>query len=176
MIDMTINGLLENLFRRHSKELLHFATQRAGNVAEDVVQESFLRLIQHPEPHAIENHRAYLFKVTSNVLVDYNRKLEVLAKHHEVCEDFDSLPSTKPGPEIALHHQQLLQQTLRALDDLPAIQSSIFLLHRFDGLSYPQIAKLLKISRATVERHFAVAMEHCFAVALQNAKQPPQSR
>lgn len=173
---MSINGLFDILFRRHSKELLVFASQRTGDAAEDLVQESFLRLMQHPEPHSIENHRAYLYKVTANSLTDHHRKLAVMAKYYEEFDDFDNLPSAKPGPEVTVHHAQLLQKCLKALDGLPAIQRNIFLLHRFDGMSYPQIAKLLRISRATVERHFAAAMEHCFAVALQNTKQPPQSR
>jgi RNA polymerase sigma-70 factor (ECF subfamily) len=167
---MSINGLLDILFRRHRKELLLFASQRAGDAAEDLVQESFLRLMQHPQPHTIENPRAYLYKLTANSVVDHHRKMAVREKYHEYQEDFDNLPSATPGPEITVHHAQLLQQCLKALDTLPVMQRNIFLLHRFDGMSYPEIAKLLRISHATVERHFAAAIEHCFAAALQSKK------
>ena len=167
---MHLNELLNILFRRHNKELLVFASRRVGDAAEDLVQESFLRLMQHPEPHTIENPRAYLYKLTANSAVDHHRKLAVREKYYEYPEDLESLPSTRPGPETTVHHDQLLQRCLKALDTLPAIQRNIFLLHGFDGMSYPEIAKLLRISRSTVERQFVIAMEHCFAATLQSKK------
>lgn len=163
---MSLKGLFDHLFRNHNKELLHFAGQRAAEVAEDVVQESFLRLLQHPEPQTIDNHRAYLYKLTSNVLVDYQRKLAVRERYRGEVEDLESLPGDAPGLDIGLHHQQILQSVMRALDDLPPLQRNIFLLHRFDGLTYLQIGKLLKLSRSSVERQFYAALEHCFAAFL----------
>ncbi|OAI11471.1 RNA polymerase subunit sigma-24 [Methylomonas koyamae] len=163
---MTIKGLFDHLFRSHNQELLHFAGQRAAEVAEDVVQESFLRLLQHPEPQMIENHRAYLYKLTGNALVDYQRKLAVRGRYHSEVEDLDSLPADAPGPDIRLHHQQILQGVLRALEQLAPLQRTIFLLHRCDGLTYLQIAKLLKMSRSQVERQFYAALEHCFVASL----------
>ena len=163
---MHINGLFDLLFRRHNKELLQFASQRAGQVAEDLVQESFLRLMQHPEPLGIQNHRAYLYKLTANSAVDYTRKQAVREKYREHPEDWDNLPSQAPGPEAIAHHELLLQRCLKALDLLPAMQRNIFLLHSFDGMSYAEIAKLLGVSRSTVERNYALAMEHCFAAVM----------
>jgi RNA polymerase sigma factor (sigma-70 family) len=164
--NMSIKGLFDQLFRNHNKELLHFARQRAGEVAEDVVQESFLRLLQHPQPETIENHRAYLYKLTGNTLIDCQRKLAVRERYHVDVEDFDSLPDAAPGLENGLHYQQILRGVLKALDDLPPMQRSIFLLHRCDGLTYVQIGTLFKISRSNVERQFYAALEHCFAAAL----------
>lgn len=163
---MSLKGLFDHLFRNHNKELLHFAGQRTAEVAEDVVQESFLRLLQHPEPQTIENHRAYLYKLTGNALVDYQRKLAVRERYHSQVEDLDSLPAQTPGLDIGLHHQQTLQGVLPALDELPPLQRSIFLLHRCDGLTYLQIGKLLKLSRSHVERQFYAALAHCFAASL----------
>ncbi|MCQ8104731.1 sigma-70 family RNA polymerase sigma factor [Methylomonas sp. SURF-2] len=170
---MHINGLLDNLFRKHNKELLHYATQRAGNVADDLVQESFLQLLNHPEPGGIGNHRAYLYKITNNLLNAHNRRLEIIAKYHEDCEELDSLPSKTPGLEMALHHEQILHLCLQVLKQLPAMQRNVFFLHRIDGLTYPQIAKMLGISRATVERHFVAAMESCVAASMRRRGNTP---
>lgn len=168
---MSIKGLYEQLFRNHNKELLHFAGQRATEAAEDVVQESFLRLMQHPEPEAIDNHRAYLYKLTSNALIDYHRKLAVRERFHQHIDDLDSLPTQRPSLETALHHQQVLLGVIRALDELTPLQRSVFLLHRFDGLTYQQIGKLLNMSRSNVERQFYAALAHCFAASLAGKRQ-----
>ncbi len=165
---MSINQLLDALFRQHNQELLYYAEQRAGHVADDVVQESFLALMGHPEPESITNHRAYLYKLTNNLLNAHYRKLAIIEKYHQDCEELDSLPSRIPGLDMALHHEQLLRRCLQALKELPAMQRNVFFLHRIDGLSYPQIAKMLGISRSTVERHFIAAMESCVAASLQN--------
>ena len=170
---MSISKLLDTLFRQHNKELVYYAAQRAGHVADDLVQESFLKLMNHPEPDSIVNHRAYLYKITNNLLIDHYRKLAIIEKYHADCEELDSLPSSIPGLELALHHQQLLQKCLQTLKVLPALQRNVFFLHRIDGLSYPQIAKMLGISRSTVERHFIAAMESCLAAAVQNLNNTP---
>lgn len=167
---MSLNGLLDNLFRKHNQELLYYATQRAGNVADDLVQESFLQLLSHPEPDSIGNHRAYLYKITNNLLNAHYRKLGVIEKYHEDCEELDSLPSRIPGLEIALHNEQILRQCLQVLKELPAMQRNVFFLHRIDGLNYPQIAKMLGISKSSAERYFIAAIESCVAASIQNFK------
>ena len=150
--------VLEELFRRHKNELIIFATERAGDAAEDLVQESFLRLIQHPEPQSIKNPKAYLYKVTANSVVDYHRRCAVREKYAAYEEeDTDSLTSSNLYTETVVHHQLILQQCLKTWDTLPEIQRTILLLHGFDGMSYRDIAKMLKISRTTVERYIAVA-------------------
>ena len=165
---MSLNELLDTLFKKHRKELVYYAEQRASNVADDLVQESFLQLISHPDPSAIDNHRAYLYKITNNLLNLHYRKLGIQAKFHEDIEDFDSLPAPASDPEMLLHHQQLLAQCLLALQALSPIQRSIFYLHRLDGLTYPEIAKMFGISKATAERHFVAAMEVCVSVSLSS--------
>ena len=167
---MSIGKLLDTLFRKHNKELLYYAAQRAGNVADDLVQESFLQLMSHPEPDSIVNHRAYLYKITNNLLNAHYRRLAIIEKYHEHCDELDSLPSGMPELDLALHHEQLLRQCLQALKELPAIQRNVFFLHRIDGLTYPQIAKMFGVSKATIERHFVAAMEACIAASLQNFK------
>jgi len=163
---MTLKELLDQLFRSHHQELLRFAGQRAGDAAEDLVQLSFLRLLQHPDIDTIANHRAYLYKLTANAVIDHHRKLAVRAHHHADLNEIDEVPSFASCPEAVLHHRQMLERCLQALDALPPLPRTIFLLHRFDGLTYPQIAKLLGLSRSSVERHFYTALEHCFAASL----------
>jgi RNA polymerase sigma factor (sigma-70 family) len=163
---MTLKALLDQLFRNHHQELLRFAGQRVGDAAEDIVQLSFLRLLQHPEIDTIANHRAYLYKLTANAAIDHHRKLAVRALYHADLDEIDEVPSTASCPETVLHYQQMLMRCLQALDALPPLPRTVFLLHRFDGLAYIQIAKLLNLSRSSVERHFYAALEYCFAASL----------
>lgn len=79
---MLSKGLFENLFRSHNKDPLHFVARPAGEVADDLVWESLLNLVQHLEPESIEDHRAYLHKLAGNTLIDHQPKLAVRERNH----------------------------------------------------------------------------------------------
>lgn len=53
-----------------------------------------------------------------------------------------------------------IEQIGQALLTMPAQTRTIFLRHRLDGLSYPEIAEECGISVHRVERHIAKAMLH----------------
>lgn len=50
-----------------------------------------------------------------------------------------------------------------ALEELPPRTRAVFLLHRFDGFKYREIAKRLGISSSSVEKHMMVAIKHVLA-------------
>lgn len=153
----------EALFRQHGRELLAFAGRRVGkDRAEDVVQEAYLRLLQHPNPEAIANPRAYLHTIAVNLGADYFQRERRLALHHaEDAVDLDSVACPQPGPEAATAGRLRLAQFERVLDELPELQRHAFILHKLDGLTYPQVAKALGISPKTAQRYILKAWQHC---------------
>lgn len=154
--------LLDFLFRRHGPELLAFAGQRSGSdIAEDLVQEAYLRLLQHDDPDTISNPRAYLYKVTANLGIDHFRRERHLAWPSEEELDFDALPSPLPGPETSADGSLRFEHFLVVLGELPAMQRDAFILHKLDGLSYPDVAKNLGISPKTAQRYILKAWQHC---------------
>src|SRR5471032_970873 len=66
-----------------------------------------------------------------------------------------------PSPHNCLDHGQRLEMLQRALAELPRLCRESFLLRKIDGLSHPEIAENLGISRALVEKHIVNAMKHC---------------
>lgn len=122
------HDLFNSLFHHHSKELLAFAGWRAGDfAAEDLVQEAYLRLLQHPELASISNPRAYLYKVTANLGFDHHRKESIRGKHTETDEvEPDDLISPLPGPEALMEGELLLRNCMTALKTLPEVYSHVF--------------------------------------------------
>jgi RNA polymerase sigma-70 factor (ECF subfamily) len=162
--------LLDKLFRRHSMELVAFANSHVAHTeAEDLVQEAYLRLLQHPDCSTIHNPRAYLYKVISNLGFDYRRKQTVHRQYHEAEDiELDSLVSPLPALDVVADGQLLLKKCLIAMENLPDVYRHVFLLHRIDGLSHKEIAQALQLPQRTVERYFAKALAQCFAATFSN--------
>lgn len=141
-----------SLLRRLARRGL--TTQEAG----DAVQESFLRLMRTPQPD-IRDARAYLHRTAESVLIDgwrgERRAAAVIDRHAEID---DNRPDQAPSPEMGLISAQERSALNAAIAALSPRSREVLLLHRFEGLSYAEIADRLGISRNTVMVHLANAM------------------
>jgi RNA polymerase sigma factor (sigma-70 family) len=167
---MSKHRLLDKLFRHHSMELMTFAHSRVGQVdAEDLVQEAYLRLLQHPDCTTIHNPRAYLYKIIAHLGFDYHRRTSLRNQYIELNGfEADSVISSLPSPETLTDGQLLLKKCLMALETLPEVYRHVFLLNRVDGLSHKEIAKALQLPQRTVERYCAKALAHCFVTTFHD--------
>lgn len=146
---------------------MFFATQRAGSAGEDLVQETYLRLLQHPDPGSIENVRAFLFRTLSNLSIDLHRRKMVEARYQpdsaidvKMTVETPKAAVTYPAPDIQIGYQQELDRLHDMLQELPEVTRFAFILNRIEGLSHAEIAIRLGISARSSERHLAVALKH----------------
>lgn len=129
--------------------------------AEDLTQEVFLRLYASlAKGQAVENVRAWLFRVAQNLAVDLLRKAHRIEPlEPEVWAEF-CLRRLDPSPSAEL---QMLEQEQRKafLADLwrvsPQERHCLFL--RLEGLSYSEIAEVLGISSTTVPTFLSRAIK-----------------
>ena len=152
--------MLENYYR----ELVCFLNARLGNrqVAEDVVHDAYLRVLERSSDTPIEQPRAFLYRTALNLVVDDHRRNAL--RRTEPLDVLDSEESCFiPSPHKVLDHGQRLDMLQRALAELPRLCRESFLLRKIDGLSHLEIAGQLGISRALVEKHIVNAMKHCRA-------------
>ncbi|EJM38149.1 RNA polymerase sigma factor, sigma-70 family [Pseudomonas sp. GM33] len=152
--------MLENYYR----ELVCFLNARLGNrqVAEDVVHDAYLRVLERSSDTPIEQPRAFLYRTALNLVVDDHRRNAL--RRTEPLDVLDSEESSFiPSPHKVLDHGQRLDMLQRALAELPRLCRESFLLRKIEGLSHLEIAGQLGISRALVEKHIVNAMKHCRA-------------
>ena len=149
---------MENYYR----ELVCFLNAKLGNrqVAEDVVHDAYLRVLERSSDTPIEQPRAFLYRTALNLVIDDHRRNNL-----RQLESLDVLDNEEryfsPSPHQSLDHSQRLELVQRALAELPRLCRDSFLLRKIDGLSHVQIAGQLGISRALVEKHIVNAMKHC---------------
>jgi RNA polymerase sigma-70 factor (ECF subfamily) len=76
---------------------------------------------------------------------------------HELADAADE----REDPYHRLLHAQQMQRFARALDRLSPIQRAIVLLHRRDGLTYDEIARVVGLSTQMVNKHLAKSISLC---------------
>jgi RNA polymerase sigma factor (sigma-70 family) len=153
---------LHDAFLRHSREMTAFIRGRwPGEIdVDDIVQESFLRLSQCPDPTAIQNPRAYLFQIASNLVVDQHRRHITRNESAAPDVELESLPDSRMCPERCWEIRSDLDRFTELLDQLPEVRRHAFVLFRIEGLSHAEIAMRLGIAVRTSERHVMKAMQH----------------
>ncbi|QFY43084.1 RNA polymerase sigma factor [Candidatus Methylospira mobilis] len=153
---------LHDAFLRHAREMTAFIRGRwpGETDVDDIVQESFLRLSQCPDPMAIQNPRAYLFQIASNLVVDQHRRHITRNELAEPDIELESLPDTSMCPARRWETQSDLDRFTELLDQLPEVRRHAFVLFRIEGLSHAEIAVRLGIAVRTSERHVMKATQH----------------
>ncbi|MGH8628344.1 MAG: RNA polymerase sigma factor [Gammaproteobacteria bacterium] len=153
---------LETLFRLYAGEVHSFARRRVGTQdAEDLMQDAYVRLLQHPDPASIDNPRAFLYQVSANLATDRDRAHAVRARHHTATNGLEQVPSTAPGPDALTAHHERLRRIASAMAQLPETCRTAFVLCRIEGYSYADAAWRLGISESMVAKHLDRAMRHC---------------
>jgi len=152
---MLSSDALQDLYRSHAIELLHFARRRVGTQeAEDVVQDACLHFLQRSSAEPINNPRAYLFRVTANTAIDQLRRSKT-RRSHQTDDDIE-LNSLDGARDCGT--ATLVFQLHAALAELPEVQRQAFLLNRLEGLTYVEIASRLRLSVRTIDRHILKAI------------------
>ncbi|GMN11097.1 RNA polymerase sigma-70 factor [Croceitalea sp. MTPC9] len=126
-------------------------------VAEDIVQEVFLRLWSKKGKLFIETSlKSFLYRSIHNEFVDYYRK-----KKKEI--DFlDRISLETVHTFIQLEDQDLVKKLEKvniAIELLPKKCREVFLLSKRDGLTNQEISQYLNVSKKTVEGHISKAFK-----------------
>lgn len=143
--------ILEKLVEANQHYLFRFAYFRVGSreVAEDIVQNVFLKLIENCIDLALmKSPRMYLFRMVSNRCIDYQRR-EII---HQVPLDEVKGLMDENEEETAL--RQEYERIVALLDDIPFEQAEVIRMNTIDNLSFVEIAEILDLSVSTVKSRF----------------------
>lgn len=162
------SAIKEELDARFRASLLAYFMRRTGNLqeAEDLTQETFVRLIGSSTFENADEARAYVFRVASNLLRDRARSLTRLRRVPTTSLDLDTAEQFEPklvegiDPERVLIARESLTEVLACLDELGERTKNIFILFRLEGMRQKGIAAFYGISLSTVEKHVMAAALH----------------
>ena len=151
------------LYERHKdslyRYLLRLARDRAA--ADDLFQEVWSRIIasrERYEPRA--KFSTFLFSIGHNCFIDYyRRRVNAPAMRAESQQNTDELvDSAHRGPERLAESAQTAARFRAALENLPAEQREVFLLHEETGLSLEDIARITGVGMETAKSRLRYAV------------------
>ena len=148
----------EQLFDAYCDELRHYVYYKSGDmeVAEDIVQDTFLKVWEMRSSVRTETARALLYTIATNQFANKYKRQKLRFKFEQtIVED-----RTFETPEFELEVKEFdrkLQQVLSGLNEKSRI---VFLMNRIDQMTYNEIAKNLDISVKAVEKRMKKALEY----------------
>ncbi len=148
----------------HEPALRAFLRGRFPSITDhdDIVQETYARLVRVREDQGLRNPKAFLFVAARNAALDVCRRKRPISMEEVSRLDVSSaLVEDSPDASELVNRDQELAILADAVRALPARCRQVIVLRWFDGLAYKQIATRLSISPGTVKVHIAKGMRRC---------------
>jgi len=126
--------------------------------ADDIYQETWLKVIRNIHRFRGGNFRAWLFRIAHNVVIDRARRRQHMPDLHSDRDPVPQLEDHRPPPDRQLAESETARRIRAAIDSLPELQKEVFLLRTEAGLSFREIAAVQKIPLNTAlgRMHYAV--------------------
>lgn len=132
-------------------------------LAEDIVQEAWLRVTTLAEGRLLEEPLGYLYRVVRNLALDGRRR----TKREEGVFPTDGVatlelaPDEKPSPEIQAAAKDELRLLNLAMGELPERTRIALEMRRFGGCKLREIADHLGISVTSTHELIAQGLAYC---------------
>lgn len=139
----------ERLIEEHQAGLIRYAYRMVKNreLAQDMVQEAFIRYIKNPPKYGLPKQRAsWLFRVTHNLCIDFMKRE---TKRKEIYEKVEKTKDV-PLPDDDLMARESWGKMESYLAQLSENQQSVMYLFFQQGKSYKEIEAITDLSLSNV--------------------------
>lgn len=169
-----VHEAFEVLLKRHERGVYNFILRstRAPDLAEDLTQEVFLRVIRSaPKYKKSARFTTWLYTIARNICIDRarraSRRKEVSLNRNiggdndEGSKTFlDALPDDDAeAGSISMIREQFRDRLKVALEALPEEQREVFLLREVSGLKFREIADIVGVPENTIKSRMRYALE-----------------
>lgn len=148
------------LVQRHLKSVYSFSVRFVGDEAEDIVQDTFLKVWKNLDMYDPEKakFKTWLMRIARNTVTDYLRKKRaVIFSDIEDEQDdnpFLDAPDVEPLPDERIARASDAREVNDALQKLPPLYREVILLRYMSHLTFEEIGTALGESPNTVRsRH-----------------------
>lgn len=150
-------GAFRQIIDLYQKPILGLCFRYVGNQqdAEEVAQDVFIHLYRSADTYRpTAKLSTYLYRIAVNLSLNRirDRKRKRFFSLDAMREDLHQEPvHPDDSPEQEMERKETQEQVQRALEQLPENQKTAVVLKRFEGLSYEEIAEVMRCSVSAVE-------------------------
>lgn len=154
-------SLFEGLARRFYAGVYNYLCWMSRDVtlAEDLTQETFMRIWQHPpELRSRRALKSWVFRVARNEFLQHRRRAGLATVALEDSAGVESAGGPSSDPQMSLEREDLRRALRSAVEKLPDHYREAIVLHNLEGLPLAQIAEVLGVPVGTVKSRRAKAL------------------
>ncbi|MDG1330957.1 MAG: RNA polymerase sigma-70 factor [Crocinitomicaceae bacterium] len=156
--DVCAEPVFQRVFTQYGEQLRNFLIYRGSEAgqAEDIVQESFIKLWENCAKVIPSKAKSYLYTLASNAFKNDIAHMKVRMKYAEsgVAEK-----TNIETPEFKMEEDEFKERLQNAIAELVPTQREVFLMNRIDKKKYAEIAEELGISVKAVEKRMGKALK-----------------
>jgi len=142
----------EILYGKYSRNLFNYIYRMIGDYdrAEDLYNDAFMRVITARNYQPRAKFSTWVYRIATNLCLNELKKKKCESLDEKLEQGF-GIPSPTISPEDYAGNGELTEKIKRAIDGLTDIQRAVFTLRHYHGLSYQEIAGVLRCPVGTVK-------------------------
>ena len=161
-----MSNLVDDWYHQLHEKISHRLLQAVRKIlplgdAEEVVQDTLLRVYERRAQYAFKTIDPLLFRIARNIALDRLRHKAVTELNKPKWLIHQQLNNHSDCAETTLREQQEGELLIAAVNSMSPICRQVFVYRKFEGLKHSDIARIMHISPKTVEAHLARGMRHC---------------
>ena len=155
------NEAFDSMVTEHKDRVHSYAAMmlRDFTEAQDVAQETLVRLWQHRGQVSPEAARPWMMRTAHNLCIDRIRRRKVRGEIGEADEIVNRQPAEDPGPARLAESSELGAVIQKGLDALAPLDRAVIVMREVQGLPYDDIAEALGMPLGTLKARLHRARE-----------------
>lgn len=151
----------EQLFQAYFDDLHRFVWGyvKREDIAEELVQDIFVKVWK--KRHLLDpdqSIKSYMYKIGRNLAIDFLRHRSTVQEWEAEKKALHKFSNNPTYLDERVDRQMVLEEVKSAIQQLPERRRLIFVLSRYNGLTYKEISETLDISVNTVETQIVRAL------------------
>ena len=161
---------ITEVVKNYGSQLLRFINSKVAKTedAEDILQEVWFQTSRLTNLNELENVGAWLYSVTRNKIIDSYRKKKTESLEDFVYQDEDGelnvkdilLADDSNNPEIAMFKDMFWDELMKALDELPEKQRTVYVQNELEDKTLQEIADQEGENIKTIISRKSYAVKH----------------
>jgi len=147
----------QRVFSEWYRPVRNFIYYKCGDMAlaEDIAQDSFIKLWENRDRIERITMKAYLYKIAQNNTINYQKRQQLFYKFQRRSSNDRDFDTPEKLTEMAEYEQRLQA----VIAQLPEGGREVFLMNRLEDLTYQEIANRLSLSVKAIEKRMSKVLK-----------------